>query len=68
MKKIKVTCYNTVFYFDSKKEAIKYFEHGMRCCDIFSSEWIRYADIVDRLKAGNTEVSDEYFSYGRFKY
>lgn len=68
MKKIKVTCYNEIYWFDSKKEAIKYFERGMRSCDTFSSEWIRYADIVDRLKDGCTDVSDEYFNYRSFKY
>lgn len=61
MKKIKVICYGETMWFDSAEEAIRYFERGMQCCDAFSSEWVRYADIVTRLHTGATEVTDEYF-------
>ena len=61
MKKIKVVCYKEEKWFDSKEEAIRYFEQGMMSCDPFSSEWMRYADIVAQLQNGKTFATDEDF-------
>lgn len=60
MNKIEVTCYGKTFYFNTVSEAIRYFEVGMMNCDAFSSEWIRYADIVTQLQEGKTKVTDDY--------
>lgn len=55
---VKVTCYDRVKEFESAKAAIAYYEEGMCYCDPDSSEYDRYATIVDQLYSGKTEVTD----------
>jgi hypothetical protein len=59
---IKTICYGKVDYFNTAKEAIRYFEEGMCFCDPGSSEYERYATIVGKLEAGKTTASDDYWS------
>ena len=58
MAKVKVTCYDKVREFKSVKAAIAFYEEGMCSCDPNSSEFDRYAIIVDQLYEGKTEVTD----------
>lgn len=55
---IKVTCYDKVYEFKSATAAIKHFKKGMCSCDPNSSEFDRYAVIVDQLYEGKNEVTD----------
>ena len=45
--------------FETKNDAIRFFEEGMMSCDPFSSEFARYGNIVFRLKNGEVFVVDE---------
>lgn len=56
---IKVICYNEEKLFNSKENAVHFFEKGMMSCDPFSSEWIRYANIVKQLKDGKRVVNGD---------
>lgn len=57
--KIKVTLYGDVKTFDSKEEALEYFEEAMSYCDSMSSEFRTYLKCYTQIKEGKTEVLDE---------
>ena len=56
---ITVICYGQKKVFETKEDAIRFFEEGMMFCDPFSSEFARYGNIVFRLKNGEVFVVDE---------
>jgi hypothetical protein len=58
-RKVKVICYNEEMFFDTRKKAIAYFKEGMSYCDPYSSEYDRYAMIVQQLESGAMEATDE---------
>lgn len=60
MREVKVTCYGQTETYASAKEAIAHFTEGMLYCDPRSNEFSRYAIIVEKLQAGETEVDDQY--------
>ena len=59
---VKVTCYDKEDTFKSREEAIKHFKTGMLYCSPGSSEFARYATIVQKLECGETVVDDNYWN------
>ena len=57
-EQVRVTCYRKTETM-TRREALKFYQEGMMCCDPGSSECRRYTTIVCRLMSGATEVSDE---------
>lgn len=53
-----VTCYGDTKEYN-REEAIDFFKEGMWSCDPGSSEYSRYAMIVDQLESGSTYACDE---------
>jgi hypothetical protein len=58
---VTVTCYDKTETFPSAEAAIKHFEEGLTYCDPDSSEAERYYTIIDKLEAGKTIVTDDYW-------
>ena len=58
-KKIVTVCYRQRREWDTRKEAVEYFQEGMCSCDPLSHEHLRYATIVDQLKGGSYYATDE---------
>ena len=52
-----VTCYGDTKEYN-REEAIDFFKEGMLWCDPGSSEYSRYAMIVDQLESGSTHACD----------
>lgn len=57
--KIYVKVYNRLDEYANAKEAISFYKEGMAACDPNSSEYSRYAYIVDYLKMGYTFVDGD---------
>lgn len=58
---VTVICYDKEYQYPSAKAAIEHFEEGLNYCDENSSEAQRYMTIIDKLYAGKTKVSDDYW-------
>ena len=54
---VTVTCYGDTKEY-TREEAIEFFKEGMWSCDPGSSEYSRYATIVDQLESGSTHACD----------
>ena len=61
-RKVTVTCYGKTKSWPSAQKAYNFFSQGMESCDPGSSEYSRYAYIVEQLNRGETEVTDEYWA------
>ena len=55
---VKTVCYKQEREWPSRRAAIAYFTEGMMSCDPGSSEYDRYATIVEKLKMGATTATD----------
>ena len=57
-EQVRVTCYRKTETM-TRRDALKFYQEGMMCCDAGSSEYERYSTIYWRLMDGLTEVTDD---------
>lgn len=55
---IKCICYNKAKYFETRKQAEKFFTEAYYGCDCKSNEAQRYLTILEQLADGLTECTD----------
>ena len=56
---ITVTCYGETKVYESRRKATDFFLQAMLGCDPRSSEYSRYASIIEQLMVGYIHYTDE---------